>query len=215
MNDITLNLIVLSALIMIGGVIFFLVRRRQVHSERELIQLAAEKGWKYETIHEPLAWGLRLTSPRWTLESISRSNGREAGPGSSDVASSTVWRANAAGSTFLLGERTSQTNLGGMGEMLTRQALQFALGAEASGLNEIQAGSEAFRQKYMIWAQDASQIRISPMLENTLLGWKGSKPLIKRTSDGLTMELRGVHLKTINEICPLIQLGEVIVEMTQ
>lgn len=209
MDDITLNLITFAAFLLIGGLVFFFVRRRQAQNEQELIQLAATKGWKYETVHEPLASGLRLSSPRWTLEAISSSSGRESGPGSSDVSASTTWRADAPGSTFLLGERTSQANLGEMGEMLTRQVLQLALGADANGLHEIQTGSPAFQQKYMLWAKD-DELSIPSGIENILLGWKGRKPLIKRTSSGLVIELRDTHLKKAPDLMALVQLGESI-----
>jgi len=210
MDDITLNLIVLAVLTLLGSLIFLLVRQKQAQSEQELLQLAAEQGWEYESIREALAWGLRLTSPRWTLEALSRSSGQEAGPGSSDVAMQTVWHAPAPGSTFLLGARTSQAELGGLGEMLTRQVLQLALGADANGLTEIHAGSADFQKKYLLWAQNPADVRISPALETTLLNWKSPQRLIKRTSEGLTIELRGVRLSKLAEIRALVDLGDQI-----
>lgn len=212
MDDITLNLITLAVFALLGGVIFFIVRRKQAESEQEIIQMAAEHGWRYESIREPLIWGLRLISPRWTLEAISRSSGKETAPGSSDIAMSTTWQANAPGSTVLIGPHTSQASLGGFGEMMARQVLQLALGADADGLTEVQAGSETFQrsQKYMLWAQDATEIPLTSSLESALLNWKGEKPLIKRTSEGLTIELRGVRLQKTNEINALAQLGETL-----
>ncbi len=210
MDDITLNLLVIAVLAILGGLVFLLVRRKQAKNEQELRQLAAERGWQYESVREPLAWGLKLTSPRWTLEALSRSSGRESGPGSSDVAMLTTWHAPAPGSTFLLGPRTSTANLGGMGEMLQQQVLQLALGADANGLSEIQAGSAAFQQKYMLWAQHPETVRLSPALESALLAWKGVQPVIKRTSAGLTIELRGVRLANPAELRALVELGEQI-----
>ncbi len=212
MDDITLNLIVIAVFALIGGLIFFLVRRKQTENEQKIVQMAAEHGWTYESIREPLAWGLRLKSPHWILESISRSSGKETGPGSSDVTMSTTWHADAAGSTLLIGERKSQSNLGGFGEILTRQVLQLALGADAAGLTEIQAGSETFRENYMLWAQETAETGqlLTPAIESSLLAWKGEKPLIKRTSAGLTIELRGVRLQKADEINTIIQLGEAL-----
>jgi hypothetical protein len=212
MDDITLNLIVLAVFALIGGSIFLLVRRRQAENEQNIIQVAAERGWKYESLREPLAWGLRLSSPRWTLEALSRSSGQEVASGSSDVAMSTTWQAHAPGSTLLIGERTSQANLGGFGDMMVRQVLQLALGADAADLTEIQAGSETFRKKYMLWAQDPVEAEklLTPALESALLAWKGEKPLIKRTSEGLTIELRGARLQKTDEILALVQLGELL-----
>jgi hypothetical protein len=210
MDDITLNLIVLAVFALIGGLIFFLVRRKQAENGQKIIQMAAEHGWTYESIREPLTWGLRLKSPRWTLEAISRSSGKEAAPGSSDVAMSTTWQADAPGSTLLIGERTSQASLGGFGDLIVRQVLQLALGADAAGLAEVQAGSEAFRKAYMLWAQNPTEIPLTSSIESALLAWKGVKPLIKRTSEGLTIELRGVRLQKADEIYVIIQLGETL-----
>ena len=210
MEDITLNLIVLAVLVLLGGIIFILVRRRQAGNEQTLIQMAADQGWKYESIREPLAWGLRLGSARWTLEALSRSSGQEADPGSSNVAMSTTWQADAPGSTLLIGARTSQVNLGGFGDTLTRQVLQLALGANADGLAEIQAGSETFRRKYMLWAKDPAEMEglVTPALESALFTWKEQPLLIKRLSGILTIELRGKRLQKADDIQRLISLGE-------
>ncbi len=213
MDDITLNLIVIAVFAIIGGLIFFLVRRKQAENEQKIIQMAAEHGWTYESLREPLAWGLRLSSPRWALEALSRSSGKETGSGSSDITMSTIWQADAPGSTLLIGERTSQANLGGFGEMMVRQVLQLALGADAAGLIEVQAGGEAFRQKYMLWTQETAetgQLLLTPAIVSLLLAWKGEKPLIKRTSEGLTIELRGVRYQKVDEINALVQLGEAL-----
>jgi hypothetical protein len=210
MSDLTLNLLTLTVFAVLGGLIFFLVRRSGAKNEQEILQMAAEKGWKVEFIREPLAWGLRLTSPRWTLEALSRSSGKEVAPGSSDVNMLTTWHADTPGSTLLIGERQSRANLGEMGDMLTRQVLQLALGADADGLSEIQAGSAVFRQEYRLWAQNPDEVRLFPALESALLNWKGQKPLIKHTSDGLTIELRGVRLAKPAEIRALVQLGELL-----
>ncbi len=212
MDDITLNLITLAGFALLGGLIFWLVRRKQAAEAQAVQNLAAEKGWKIETLREPLLWGERLISPRWSLEAISRSSGRESGPGSSDVAMQTIWHANQPGSTLLIGERSSQANLGPFGGMLQQQLLQQALGAQAEGLTEIPTGSQALRQKYMLWAQIPAEVHISPSLESILLEWKGVKPLIKRSTEGLTIELRGAHLKTASDLLRLIDLGETLLK---
>lgn len=211
MNDITLNLIVLAAVALLGGLIFLIVRRNQARNEQEIVQMAVERGWKYEPLREPLAWGLRLTSPRWMLEAISRSSGKETGPGSSDVSMQTTWHAAAPGSTLLIGERQSQVVLGAVGDILVRQVLQLALGADAEGLEEIQVGSGAFQQRFMVWAQDPDDVQIPSALQSILLNWRGQKPLIKRTSKGLTIELRGVHLRKPADLSALVQLGEIFI----
>jgi hypothetical protein len=210
MNDIFLNLLVLVSLTLLAGLVFFIVRRSQKAGEKKILELAAEKGWKYESVREPLLWGFRLVATHWALESISRSSGQATSPGSSNITMQTVWHANAPGNTLLIGERTSQVDLGELGERLTRQVLQLALGGDADGLVEVRAGSEAFRRQYMLWARDPEGFRVSPALESALLNWKGVKPLIKRTSKGLTIEVRGVRLKTADRILDLVQLAEIL-----
>jgi hypothetical protein len=95
-----------------------------------------------------------------------------------------------------------------MGDMLTRQSLQAALGADADGLGEVQAGSNAFRQKYMLWARSQAEIRLDPALESALLRWKDPLPLIQRTSQGVSVELRGIRLTKPADFLALVQLGE-------
>jgi hypothetical protein len=210
LDNITLNLIFLAVFGLIVGAIFYFVRHEKAKNEQKIIQMAASHGWIYESIRGRLAWGLRLKSAQWTLEAISRSDGQEAGPGSTDIAMSTTWQADVPGSVLFIGERTSQANLGDIGNMLKRQVLQLALGAEAGKLAEIHSGSEIFCQKYLFLAQEPAraEILLTPSLESTLLAWKAGKPLIKRTPAGLTIELRGVHLKKADDILGLIELGE-------
>lgn len=212
MDDLTLNLIVILAVAILVGGIFLIIRHKQAANEQKLRQMAAERGWTYQPFREPLAWGLRLSAPGWTFEALSRSSGRETAPGSSDVAMSTTWRADAPGSTLLIGPRTSQANLGSLGEAISRQVLQLALGADADGLVEIQAGSAALRQKYMLWTQDPAEAEklLTLAVQSALLKWKGQPPLIKRTSDGLTIELRGVRLTKADEILSVVNLGKVL-----
>jgi hypothetical protein len=214
MDDIALNLIVLVFFALLGGGIFWFVRSGQAKNEQQIRQLAAENGWKVESIQEPLAWGLRLKSANWTLVALSRSNGQSADSGSSNVSMSTVWQASVTGSTLLLGPCSSSVNLDGMGDLLTRQVLSQALGADADGLNEIQLDSEDLRQKYMFWAQQpvATEKLINPVVEKALLSWKGEPVLVKRTSEGLSIELRGVRLQKADELLALIQLGELFLE---
>jgi hypothetical protein len=214
MDDITLNLVALAFLAVLGGGIFLLVRRSQAVNEQKIRQMAAENGWKYISIREPLAWGLRLTCAQWTFEALSRSTGQETAPGSSDVVMTSCWQADVPGRALLIGPRTSNANLGSLGEVLVRQVLQQYLGAEAGGLNEVQTGSPSLREKYMVWAHDPAEMDrlLSQILEKDLLAWKGQPFLIKRLSGKLSIELRGVRLQKADEIRSLIHLGELFLE---
>ena len=105
MNDILSNLIVLAALLVIGGGIFLVFRKRKTELDKRLDQAAKEHGWKLQRIKEPLEWGVHITHPGWRLEAISRSSGQEPGPGSSNVSMHTLWQAQKPGSTVMLGPR--------------------------------------------------------------------------------------------------------------
>jgi len=212
MDDITLNLIVLAVFALLGIGIFVIVRHKQAEKEQKIISLAASKGWSYESIREPLAWGMRLKSSGWTLEALSRSNGRETSPGSTDQDMSTIWQTQHAGCTLLINTRTSQADLGSIGEMLTRQVLQLALGDQANGLKEIKFGSGTFQQKYMLWAQDqlATDRLLTPSIQTRLIEWKGIPPLIKRVSGVLSVEIKGKRINNPDEILALVTLGNLL-----
>lgn len=214
MNDILLNLFVLAVFAVIAVGILLFVRNKQADQKKEIERMAAQRGWSYESLREPLAWGERIKGANWTLEAISTSSGRETGPGSSDVSMLTTWKADAPGSTVLIGKGSAQANLGALGDALAQQVLQLALGADADGVVEVDVGSPEFRNQYMVWAQEPAEAGklVSPALQAALLKWKGEPPLIKRTGQGLILEVRGVHLKKPDELTALIQIGELLLE---
>lgn len=213
MNDILLNLLVLAGFLLAGGFIFWFVQRKRSEKKSKISQMAASEGWSVETIREPLAWGTRLKADRWTFEALSRSSGRDSGPGSSNIAMSTTWWADYPGSTILIGRRNVQDSLGELGDVLVRKMLRMALGEQANGLVEVHAGSEAFRGNFMVWAQEPAEVErlLDPSLESILTFWKSEAVLIKRTNRGWTIELRGKHLEDIHEIRKFIYLGESLI----
>lgn len=210
MNEILLNLVVFAGIALVVGIVLLLVTRKQKQVEQQLQQFVQQKGWRFETIRERLVKSFRITSAEWTLEATSTSHDTDAEAGSSNMAQKTTWTSTQSGTTILIGPRTSQVNLGAMGEMLEMQVIHAALGKEATGIQEVQAGSPSFRKRYMVWAQgveDADRL-LTPDVQSKLLSWTKVSPLIKRTSSGMTIELRGVHLKKKEEILKLVQLGE-------
>lgn len=210
MNEILLNLVVFAGIALVVGIVLLLVTRKQKQVEQQLQQFVQQKGWRFETIRERLVKGFRITSAEWTLEATSRSSDTDAEAGSSNMEQKTTWTSTQSGTTILIGPRTSQVNLGAIGEMLEMQVIHAALGKEATGVQEVQAGSPSFRKRYMVWAQrveDADRL-LTPDVQSMLLSWTKVSPLIKRTSSGRTIELRGVHLKKKEEILKLVQLGE-------
>ena len=210
MNEILLNLVVFAGIALVVGIVLLLVTRKQRQVEQQLQQFVQQKGWRFETIRERLVKGFRITTAEWTLEAISRSSDTDAEAGSSNMEQKTTWTSAQSGTTILIGPRTTQVNLGAMGEMLQAQVIHAALGQEAAGVQEVQAGSPSFRKRYMVWAQaveDADRL-LTPGVQSKLLSWTKVSPLIKRTSSGMTIELKGAHLKKIEEILKLVQLGE-------
>ena len=210
MNEILLNIVVFAGIALVAGIILLLVTRKQKQVEQQLQQFVQQKGWRFETIRERLVKGFRITSAEWTLEATSRSSDTDAEAGSSNMEQKTTWTSAQSGTTILIGPRTTQVNLGAMGERLQTQVIYAALGKEAAGVQEVQAGSPSFRKRYMVWAQgveDADRL-LTPGVQSKLLSWTKVSPLIKRTSNGMTIELKGMHLKKIEEILKLVQLGE-------
>ena len=193
-----------------AGIVLLLVTRKQKQVEQQLQQFVQQKGWRFETIRGRLVKGFRITSAEWTLEATSRSSDNDAEAGSSNMEQKTTWTSAQSGTTILIGPRTTQVNLGAMGEMLQTQVIHAALGKEAAGVQEVQAGSPSFRKRYMVWAQgveDADRL-LTPGVQSKLLSWTKVSPLIKRTSSGMIIELKGMHLQKIEEILKLVQLGE-------
>ena len=210
MNEILLNLVVFAGIALVAGIVLLLVTRKQKQVEQQLQQFVQQKGWRFETIRGRLVKGFRITSAEWTLEATSRFSDTDPEASSSNMEQKTTWTSAQSGTTILIGPRTTQVNLGAMGEMLQTQVIHAALGKEAAGVQEVQAGSPSFRKRYMVWAQgveDADRL-LTPGVQSKLLSWTKVSPLIKRTSSGMTIELKGMHLKKIEEILKLVQLGE-------
>lgn len=212
MSDITLNIIVLAVLVIIGGGIFLFFRRKAGQDRQALCATAAERGWQVEELREPLAWGMRLISPGWKLEALSRSSGTEAGPGSTNIAMNTSWHADAPGESLFIGTRTGGSLPGSLGSALAQKALQLALGPDAAGLKEVTAGSEAFRQRYMVWARQPAEVEtaLTPAVQAALLAWRGQPLLVTRNAGGLEIQLRGVRLKKTADVLKLVGLGEAL-----
>lgn len=212
MNDITLSLLVILAVGLLVVIIFALVHRNRTTQEQRLAQMALERGWKLETVHERLIYGQRIRHKNWQLDLLTQSNGGSTSSGSSNVTASTIWHAPGSGSTILIGPHTAQIKLGGLGETLLRQVLEMALGSEAEGLVEVQEGSELFRKKFMIWARDPDDVRslLSPFLESKLIKWHQYSPTLKRTAKGLNIELRNIRLIKPEDIENLVKLGNLL-----
>jgi len=215
MDDILLNIIVLGCIIILGGGIFLYVQKKQKESRQILEQMAQEHGWRIQTIKEPLAWGIQIQSDDWTLEALSRSTGRESGPGSTDVSQSTTWSASSEGEIFLIGTRSSQADLGSFGERMQLLILQKAFGSGADDIHEVKLDNQEFNSRYMVWAKNSNEIvqSLTPGIQIALLAWADQNLVIKRKEGTLSIEMRGINMKKPDELQQLIQLGESLLKM--
>jgi hypothetical protein len=206
MNDILSNLLVLAVLIVIGGIIFLVFRRRKTELDKQLDQAAREHGWKLERIKAPLEWGVCIIHPDWRLEAISRSSGQEPGPGTSNVSMHTLWQAERPGSTVMLGPRLPGA---GLDESILRPFIQAFSGED---LVDVKIKNPDLQSRYMLRAVDpaSAEALLNPFLESALLDWKKTPPLIRRDSTGITMELQGERLKTPEDLLAFIRIGEAL-----
>ena len=210
MDEIILNLIVLGSLLVLGGAIFFFIRNKQNQERQRLVELAKKNAWQLEFIQERLTKGVRITSHEWALETLKRTSDQEAGPGSSNIEQITTWSASLPGTTILIGPKYSKTNNLPSMDLVIRQIIQKTIGEDAKDLQEIKMGTASFQSQFMIWAKDEQEAEslLTPALISTLLSWEKGSPLIKRTSKGITLELRGVYLRKPEDFLSLIQLGK-------
>lgn len=214
MDDITLNVIVLLIILCLAAAIFWWVRRRQANQENALRHMAAEWGWRFVSIREPLAWGFQMIGPGWMLEAMSRSDSVEAGPGSSNIAESTCWQAACPGGTILIGPRLSPAYIDdSIIREISQHVVSHEMGVAAGSLQEVEAGSRALNQRYSLWADTVEDLKIllSPPVEAALLNWRGKEPVIKRTQGTLQIAVQGVRYTTAGDLNSIIQLGEALI----
>ena len=215
MDDIGMSLVVIAGTgLIVGGIILFIHRKKKA-AEKAMREMANLRGWSYEPFREALAWGFRLVSPRWTLEAVSKSDGHSVEPSQVDVVQSTFLTAPdliipgrlmvkpRSGSPRLL----SETELG-----LAAKAAQIFSGQVTGNLEELPAGSPDLRSRYQIIGQSVGQDSsiFTPHVENLLMNWKGDRPRIEISPDGMVIKIPGKHLQSTMEIQELVDLAESI-----
>lgn len=210
MSELILNLLVIAGVLIAGVVIFILVHQKRKRERQEIDALAQQKGWLIEAIQEPLARGIRIFGPGWTLETIIRSFGQEAGPGSTNMEQKTTWISNKPCQPLLIGPRTTSLDLGPFAEQLAKRIVRAALGREADGVREVAIGDSTFEKKYLVLARDEAEVEkvLTPPLQAALVSWQKVLPVITRTNEGTRIELKGIHMRNSEEITALVQLGE-------
>jgi hypothetical protein len=200
---------VLGCFLFIAGLAFLLIRKKQTQEKQKLLDFTNKYGWQLEFIKERLVKGIRISSNEWALESIKRSSDQEAGPGSSEIEQTTTWSANQPGTTLLIGKKYSKTNLPSINSII-KQIIQKAIGDDANGLSEVKIGTTTFQDQFMVWAKDVYEAEeiLTPDIQSDLLSWNKGTPLIKRTQQGISIELKDVYLNKPEEILKLVKLGK-------
>ena len=234
MQDIIITLIVIVVTAILVGAIFWFVHQHKVQQEQLFVNTSSLRGWAYERIEQRLTSGFRLrgtaAGAAWELLSLRESTGREAGPGSSNVTVSTTWSsvpANPPGGLAMIGLRPaiSAENASAvaacMGSMVVQSALRLMLGSDAahqlSSMQEVEAGSASFRQRYMVWAHTEADARrlVSSSVESALLAWpKKLSLVIKLGPEGIHIRLPE-QLSQPSAVDPLIDLGRHLLEAWQ
>jgi hypothetical protein len=216
MEDLLASIPVIIATLIIIGAIFWFANRNKKQREQKIIQLAGENGWAYENVKARLAWGYRLKGKGWMLEAISRSSEQTTDSGSSNVSHATQWYGEAKpalGRMVFIGER-SPDGSSGFGGTMMQQAVHMALGSQAAGLSEVQAGTSALRERYLFFARTAEDVEglMTPGLIQLLANWAGKPPVIKLTGDGIQVNIRDRRVEKPEEILRIVHLGEALLE---
>lgn len=221
MDDLTVSLLVVAGTGLAAAFIFLAAARAKKQKSAKIEQLAREKGWAYEAVRERLGAGYRLRGPGWTFEALTASTGGPEAEGSSNMTSSTRWQSERAalpGRMLLIGERVVHPALGPLADTLLQQALKMILGDEAGdaqGLSEIPAGSQAFQQRYMLWATDPADAErvLTPRVERLLLDWPLKPlPIVRLTPRGLRIDILHRRVEDLQELQAVITLGDLLME---
>ncbi|HOW44301.1 MAG TPA: hypothetical protein PK919_03905 [Candidatus Aminicenantes bacterium] len=183
------------------------VRRRKIEALRGL---CLRRGWKYEPLGGSLRHGHRIEGDGWSFEAVSRSSGRESGPGSSDWDHATLWSSsgeNPGRGTFILG-----LNPGGMRDLARMPAALLArfLGPEAAGMRPYPAGGR-LEPRFMLLAREEPPAMgfLDGRSEEMLAAWPAALPLVVRSSPArLELRVAGRRLERPEDIERLVELGQ-------
>lgn len=228
MSDITANLIVLAVIGSLIGLLFLYLRMRKKKKQTLLLDFAREKGWQAQVISEPLTSGLRISGSRpkgnWTLESVARSSGTDAGPGSSNVILLTNWWSNSiekSNISIVLGPRFSSqvgTSFLARGNPLRDATLRLLLGDSASWISTLEAvDAAAFGLgDHFLMLTDRPE-EVGTFLKSNLVEAlnkfpRSIQPVIIFGNCRLEMRLNNVRLQEPSELESFINLGSALIE---
>ena len=210
MSDALSGLVVAAVTaVAVAGIFYWAgrVRKRKCEALRELCR---RRGWRYEPLDGPLRHGHRIGGDGWTLEAVSRSSGRETGPGSSDWDHVTLWTAPGADpgrGTFILGLAPGGTRVL---SRLTPEFLSRILGPEAAGMRPYPAGGR-LEPHFVLLAREAPPAMgfLDGRSEELLAAWPASQPLVVRSSPAcLELRVSGRRLEKVEDVERLAELGQ-------
>jgi hypothetical protein len=210
MSDVQSGLIVAAVTAVAVAGIFFWAGRSAQRKIAALQELCRRHGWAYESLAGRLQRGQRIAGDGWTLEAVSRSSGREAGPGSSDWDHVTLWSAHGEDpgrGTFIIG-----LNPGGTRDLPRLSADLFArfLGPEAAGMRPYPAGGR-LEPRFVLLAREAPPAMgfLDGRSQELLAAWPAALPLVVRSSPArLELRLTGRRLEKPEDVERLVKLGQ-------
>jgi hypothetical protein len=217
MDDIIVSLLVILGTAILVGVIFILVYYRKRKSEQVLIELARQKGWRYEKVNERLSAGYRFHGAGWLLEGLRVSSDSTSSASTTHVRDYTRWfssQATFSPGILMIGPKQPEVNLGGISDVLKQTMLKLMVGEEANdalGIEESLIGRMALRERYMVWTNQEEKARelLTPEMENALIRYPGKlPPVVKWNSKGVEVKLISQRLEKAADIEGLAAIGE-------
>jgi len=217
MDDITISLlVVLITAIIIGG-IFVLAYYRKRNTQQLVINLATQRGWRYEKVNDRTTSGYRLYGPQWVFEGLRETSESSSNSGSSNVRSFTRWystQVNFTPGILLIGPKQPEINLGGISDVIKQAMLKLMVGDEADdalGIEESLIGRMSLRERYMVWTNQEEKARdvLTPEVENALIRYPGKiPPVVKFNAKGIEVKLISQHLEKPDEIEGFVAIGK-------
>ncbi len=207
------SLVVLIATLLAVAAVFILTGRAKALRREKLRRYCSENGWVFEPLAGRLSSGFRIVSAGWELETRTSSTGRDAGPGSSNVSSRTVWTAKGGGQPFprfRLGVRLSgDISFGALPDWIKSAMLQ-----EAAGCAEVPLPGGLAR-RYLLLAEGGVSAGdfLSAQALSRLLDWPAGWPLDARAEpEELRVTLEGRRLDAPDELRRFLDLAQALWE---
>ena len=181
-----------------------------------IINLATQKGWRYEKVNDRTKSGYRLYSNQWILEGLRETSESGSNSGSSNIRAYTRWystHVNFTPGIMLIGPKQPEINLGGISDVIKQAMLKLMVGDEADdalGIEESLIGRMSLRERYMVWTNQEERARdvLTPAVENALIRYPGkTPPVVKFNAKGIEVKLISQHLQKPVEIEGLVAIG--------